>query len=141
MAGGGGNLKRAHLYEYKITNYFIFACLVASTGGSIFGYEIFLHNSLLFSFFFLGGVINAAAVNIGMLIVGRILLGVGIGFGNQVKIKAPSEMFCYMIGVAITLALKFGEGEELPQAIGWFLVFWKRYVDDDDEKDIKKPTV
>ncbi|PKA64711.1 Sugar transport protein 14 [Apostasia shenzhenica] len=33
--------------------------------------------------FFLGGIINAAAVNVFMLIVGRIFLGVGIGFGNQ----------------------------------------------------------
>ncbi|KAG0454873.1 hypothetical protein HPP92_024165 [Vanilla planifolia] len=33
--------------------------------------------------FFLGGVVNATAVNIAMLIIGRILLGVGIGFGNQ----------------------------------------------------------
>lgn len=33
--------------------------------------------------FFLGGVVNAAAVNIFMLIIGRILLGFGIGFGNQ----------------------------------------------------------
>ncbi|KAK8707028.1 hypothetical protein V6N13_058096 [Hibiscus sabdariffa] len=135
MAGGGfddgGNLKRAHLYEYKITSYFIFACLVAATGGSLFGYdlgvfgEIFsassflpkqahLHetdyckydNQLLTLFtsssyfaglvstfgasyvttergrrasiligavsFFLGGLINATAVNIGMLIIGRI---------------------------------------------------------------------
>jgi hypothetical protein len=27
---------------------------------------------------------NASAVNISMLIIGRVLLGVGIGFGNQV---------------------------------------------------------
>ncbi|XP_039122755.1 LOW QUALITY PROTEIN: sugar transport protein 14-like [Dioscorea cayenensis subsp. rotundata] len=33
--------------------------------------------------FFLGGAINAGAVNIAMLIIGRILLGFGIGFGNQ----------------------------------------------------------
>ena len=33
--------------------------------------------------FFLGGVVNAGAVNIFMLIIGRILLGFGIGFGNQ----------------------------------------------------------
>lgn len=33
--------------------------------------------------FFCGGAINAGAVNIAMLILGRILLGVGIGFGNQ----------------------------------------------------------
>ncbi|KAH7651717.1 Sugar/inositol transporter protein [Dioscorea alata] len=33
--------------------------------------------------FFLGGAVNAASINIAMLIVGRILLGFGIGFGNQ----------------------------------------------------------
>lgn len=33
--------------------------------------------------FFFGGFINAFAVNIPMLIVGRIFLGIGIGFGNQ----------------------------------------------------------
>ncbi|KAL4298040.1 hypothetical protein GQ457_12G022930 [Hibiscus cannabinus] len=165
MAGGGfgdegGSLKRAHLYEYRITNYFIFACLVAATGGSLFGYDLgvsggvtsmddflkdffpeiykrkqaHLHetdyckydNQLLTLFtsslyfaglvstfgasyvtrqkgrrasilvgavsFFLGGVINAAAVNIGMLIIGRILLGAGIGFGNQAVPLYLSEM-------------------------------------------------
>lgn len=35
--------------------------------------------------FFAGAVLNAAAENIAMLIIGRILLGVGIGFGNQVS--------------------------------------------------------
>lgn len=35
--------------------------------------------------FFLGGVLNAAAENVAMLIIGRILLGGGIGFGNQVS--------------------------------------------------------
>lgn len=39
--------------------------------------------------FFLGAVLNAAAVNIAMLIIGRILLGVGIGFGNQVSSTPP----------------------------------------------------
>ncbi|KAG6739674.1 hypothetical protein POTOM_057288 [Populus tomentosa] len=43
MAGGfvdAGNLKRAHLYEYRITGYFIFACIVAALGGSLFGYDL-----------------------------------------------------------------------------------------------------
>ncbi|KAE8658219.1 Sugar transport protein 14 [Hibiscus syriacus] len=165
MAGGGfgnegGSLRRAHLYEYKITNYFIFACLVVATGGSLFGYDLgvsggvtsmddflkdffpkiykrkqeHLHetdyckydnqfltlftSSLYFAglvstfgasyvtrqkgrrasilvgavSFFLGGVINAAAMNIGMLIIGRILLGAGIGFGNQAVPLYLSEM-------------------------------------------------
>jgi len=34
--------------------------------------------------FFIGAVLNAASLNIYMLIIGRILVGVGIGFGNQV---------------------------------------------------------
>ncbi|KAF5203162.1 Sugar transport protein [Thalictrum thalictroides] len=44
MAGGGfvdsGAVKRAHLYEYKITTYLIFACIVAALGGSLFGYDL-----------------------------------------------------------------------------------------------------
>ncbi|KAJ4825911.1 Sugar transport protein 14 [Turnera subulata] len=182
MGGGGfvdgGPLKRAHLYEYKITGYFIFACIVAALGGSLFGYDlgvsglqVLLDNSrnlthtlvsggvtsmddflkdffpkvyrrkqehlnetdyckydsqiltlftsslyfaALFSTFgashvtrnkgrrasilvgsvsfFLGAVLNAAAVNISMLIIGRIFLGVGIGFGNQAVPLYLSEM-------------------------------------------------
>lgn len=157
MAGGGfsdaGALKRAHLYEYKITGYFIFSCIVGALGGSLFGYdlgvsggvtsmddfliEFFPHvyerkhahmaetdyckyddqmltlftSSLYFAAlistfgassvtknkgrrasiifgsisFFIGAVMNAAAVNITMLLLGRIFLGIGIGFGNQVN--------------------------------------------------------
>lgn len=55
MAGGGfvetGQLKRAHLYEYKITGYFIFACIVAALGGSLFGYDLGVSGL----FFFGGG--------------------------------------------------------------------------------------
>lgn len=44
MAGGGftdaGDLKRAHLYEYRITSYFLIACMVAAMGGSLFGYDL-----------------------------------------------------------------------------------------------------
>ncbi|KAJ0031225.1 hypothetical protein Pint_13244 [Pistacia integerrima] len=150
MAGGGfsdaGTLKRAHLYEYKTTPYFVVACIVAASGGSLFGYDLgvsgefpdlcssqkctegkqehlqetdyckyddqiltLFTSSLYFAGlistfgashvtrnkgrkasilvgavnFFLGAILNAFAVNIWMLIVGRILLGVGIGFGNQ----------------------------------------------------------
>ncbi|KAK1264555.1 Sugar transport protein 14 [Acorus gramineus] len=42
--------------------------------------------------FFCGAVLNAAAVNVGMLIIGRILLGIGIGFGNQAVPLYLSEM-------------------------------------------------
>ena len=45
MAGGGfgdggAPLKRAHLYEYRITSYFITSCIVAALGGSLFGYDL-----------------------------------------------------------------------------------------------------
>ncbi|XP_019192602.1 PREDICTED: sugar transport protein 14-like [Ipomoea nil] len=163
MAGGafvdsGGG--RAHLYEYRITSYFIFACIVAAMGGSLFGYDLgvsggvtsmddFLKeffpkiyrrkqahlketdyckydNQILTLFtsslyfaalistfgasyvtrnrgrrasilcggvsFFLGAIVNAFAKNIAMLIIGRCLLGVGIGFGNQAVPLYLSEM-------------------------------------------------
>ncbi|KAK6137039.1 hypothetical protein DH2020_029218 [Rehmannia glutinosa] len=155
MAGGGivdaNSGARAHLYEYRITPYFIVACIVGSLGGSLFGYDLgvsggvtsmddFLKeffpgiyrrkqehlqetdyckydNQILTLFtsslyfaalvstfgasyvtrnkgrrasiicgsisFFMGAILNAAAQNIAMLILGRILLGFGIGFGNQ----------------------------------------------------------
>lgn len=35
--------------------------------------------------FFAGAAVNAAAVNVAMLIIGRILLGLGVGFTNQVR--------------------------------------------------------
>ena len=36
--------------------------------------------------FFVGSLLGGAAMNIKMLIIGRLLLGVGVGFGNQVLI-------------------------------------------------------
>lgn len=158
--GDGGHAKRAHLYEYRITGYFLFACFIAALGGSLFGYDLgvsggvtsmddFLKiffkdvydrkqkhlketdyckydNQILTLFtsslyfaglistfgasyvtrnkgrkasilvgavsFFVGAILNAAAVNIAMLIIGRIMLGVGIGFGNQAVPLYLSEM-------------------------------------------------
>lgn len=151
---------RAEFYEYRITSYFVFACIVAALGGSLFGYDLgvsggvtsmdeFLKeffpevyrrkqahlketdyckydNQILTLFtsslyfaalvstfgasyvtrnkgrrasilcgavsFFVGAVLNAGAINIAMLIIGRCLLGVGIGFGNQAVPLYLSEM-------------------------------------------------
>ncbi|XP_069147930.1 sugar transport protein 14-like isoform X1 [Solanum lycopersicum] len=86
MAGGGFDDKsrgaRAHLYEYKITSYFVCSCIVAAIGGSLFGYDLGIS----------GAVLNAAATNIAMLIIGRCLLGFGIGFSNQAVPLYLSEM-------------------------------------------------
>ncbi|XP_047327689.1 sugar transport protein 14 [Impatiens glandulifera] len=164
MAGGGfanvGGQKRAEQYKHKITGYFIFACIVAAMGGSLFGYDLgvsggvtsmddFLKEffpkiyerkkahlnetdyckydsqiltlftsslyiaALVSTFgasyvtrnkgrrasilvgsisFFLGAIVNAFAKNIPMLIIGRIFLGFGIGFGNQAVPLYLSEM-------------------------------------------------
>lgn len=55
MAGGGvmesNGGARAHLYEYRITPYFIFACIVGSMGGSLFGYDLGVSGLLFFSSF------------------------------------------------------------------------------------------
>jgi MFS family permease len=59
--------------------------------------------------FFLGAVLNAAAVNIAMLIIGRILLGIGIGFGNQVSLilnkqqRIAHSLECFLVLINGTL--------------------------------------
>ncbi|GAA0159214.1 hypothetical protein Leryth_014352 [Lithospermum erythrorhizon] len=45
--------------------------------------------------FLIGAILNAAAVHVAMLIIGRILLGVGIGFANQSVPLYLSEMAPY----------------------------------------------
>ncbi|KAL8145336.1 sugar transport protein 7-like [Apium graveolens] len=42
--------------------------------------------------FLIGAALNASAVDLGMLLLGRIMLGVGIGFGNQAVPLYLSEM-------------------------------------------------
>lgn len=44
--------------------------------------------------FLIGAALNAAAQDLAMLLLGRIMLGVGIGFGNQV----------YLLKLPVTLA-------------------------------------
>lgn len=42
--------------------------------------------------FLVGAALNATAINLAMLLLGRIMLGIGIGFGNQV-------VFCYFMAL------------------------------------------
>ncbi|KAG0497523.1 hypothetical protein HPP92_002214 [Vanilla planifolia] len=60
------------------------AALLASTMTRIFGRRV----SMLIggSTFFVGAILNAAAQDLFMLILGRILLGIGVGFANQLMI-------------------------------------------------------
>lgn len=93
--------KQAHLRETDYCKYdnqlltlftsaLYFAGLVSTFGASKVTREYGRRASIMIGAvsFFCGGVINAAAMNIAMLIIGRILLGIGIGFGNQVKFRS-----------------------------------------------------
>lgn len=164
MAGGslapvGVARERAEQYRGRVTTYVVIACIVAATGGSLFGYDVGISGgvtsmdqfllkffpgvyrkkkgvrennyckyndeglsaftsslyvaglvaSLLASpvtrkygrkssivtgglCFLIGAALTASAVNLAMLILGRIMLGVGIGFGNQAVPLYLSEM-------------------------------------------------
>ncbi|KAA0061539.1 sugar transport protein 14-like isoform X1 [Cucumis melo var. makuwa] len=83
--------------------------------------------------FFLGGFINAVAINIAMLIIGRILLGIGIGFGNQAvplylseiapaKIRGQvNQLFQLTTCLGILIANFINYGTEKIHPWGWRL--------------------
>ncbi|KAG9456238.1 hypothetical protein H6P81_000746 [Aristolochia fimbriata] len=83
--------------------------------------------------FLVGAILNAAAVNLAMLLLGRIMLGVGIGFGNQAVPLYLSEMapahlrgaLNMMFQLATTLGIftanMINYGTEKIQPWGWRL--------------------
>lgn len=48
-------------------------------------------------FFLVGALLNGFAVNIEMLIIGRLLLGFGVGYCNQVKITIIFMLLCFYV--------------------------------------------
>ncbi|KAH9647836.1 MFS domain-containing protein [Citrus sinensis] len=104
-------------YNGKMTVFVVLSCIVAATGGLIFGYDI---------------GISGAAFNIYMLIFGRVLLGVGIGFANQSVPLYLSEMappknrgafnigfqVCVAIGVLSANLLNYGT-QKIKGGWGW----------------------
>ncbi|XP_058090281.1 sugar transport protein MST6-like [Magnolia sinica] len=66
------------------------ASFIASATTRIFGRKV----SMLLggATFLAGSAVNGAAVNVAMLIIGRLLLGVGVGFANQAVPVYLSEM-------------------------------------------------
>ncbi|XP_074576884.1 sugar transport protein MST1-like isoform X1 [Curcuma longa] len=83
--------------------------------------------------FFVGSIINAAAVNVEMLILGRILLGFGVGFTNQatpvyLAETAPARWrgaftagFQLFIAVGVVVANLTNYGASHVRAWGWRL--------------------
>ncbi|KAL3830632.1 hypothetical protein ACJIZ3_019434 [Penstemon smallii] len=200
MAIGGINTKVKGNYEGRVTPFVVISCVVAATGGLIFGYDIgisggvtsmdeFLmkffpsvyrrqmdtsgnesqyckfENHLLTLFtsslylaalissffasattrkfgrkismtvggsvFLIGAILNGAAMNVEMLIIGRLLLGVGIGYGNQSVPVYLSEMappklrgalnigFQMMTTIGILAASLVNYGTAQMKANGW----------------------
>ncbi|XP_054794847.1 sugar transport protein MST4-like [Prosopis cineraria] len=72
--------------------------------------------------FIVGAVINAAAINIEMLIVGRILLGIGVGFGNQAVPVFLSEIAPTRIRGALNILFQLNVtiGILIANLINWF---------------------
>ncbi|CAA2960907.1 sugar carrier C-like [Olea europaea subsp. europaea] len=62
------------------------AALVASFFGSTMTKKFGWRKSMMLGgiIFLVGAIINAVAVHIGMLIIGRVLLDIGVGFANKV---------------------------------------------------------
>lgn len=81
--------------------------------------------------FFIGAAINAAAVNVLMLILGRILLGFGVGFINQATPGYLGEMapsrwrgalntgFQFFLGVGVVIASLTNYGTSHLPGWGW----------------------
>lgn len=176
MAGGGIVAPGGSLaYEGRVTGFVVMTCLVAASGGLIFGYDIgisggvtsmdeFLQKffpsvyakeknlqhtnqyckfdshllqlftsslylaALVASFFasattrifgrkvsmvsggcvfLVGALLNGAAQNIAMLIIGRLLLGVGIGYANQSVPVYLSEMAPAKVRGALNIGFQF----------------------------------
>ncbi|KAK1409216.1 hypothetical protein QVD17_35741 [Tagetes erecta] len=200
MAVGSEVSKEAQKYNGRITSFVVLSCMVAATGGIIFGYDIGISggvtsmepflmkffpevytkmikdtkisnyckfdSQLLTSFtsslyvaglvatffaspvtrafgrrpsiliggaaFLAGAALGGAAYNIYMLIIGRVLLGVGIGFTNQsvplyLSEMAPSNyrgafnigfQFCVGVGVLAANLLNYGT-EKIKGGWGW----------------------
>jgi sugar porter (SP) family MFS transporter len=95
-----GDLQESHYCKYDdqglqlFTSSLYLAALVATYFASHttrrFGRKLTMLVAGLASL--LGSILNAAAANLAMLIIGRILLGVGVGFANQAVPLYLSEM-------------------------------------------------
>ncbi|KAF8671018.1 hypothetical protein HU200_050297 [Digitaria exilis] len=180
MAGGGSITEKDKQYPGKMTVFVFLACLVASSGGLIFGYDIGISggvtsmdpflikffpsvyakeqevvetnqyckfdSTLLTLFtsslylaalvaslfagyitkrcgrrvsmlgggliFLAGAILNGLAQNVAMLIIGRIFLGIGVGFSNQsvplyLSEMAPAKMRG-MLNISFQLMITIG---------------------------------
>ncbi|CAA6666018.1 unnamed protein product [Spirodela intermedia] len=125
--------KQAHLHETDYCKYdnqlltlftsaLYFAGLLSTFGASPVTRKYGRRVSIMVGAvsFFCGGAVNAAAVNIAMLILGRILLGIGIGFGNQIR-GAVNQLFQLTTCLGILVAYIINYFTERIHPWGWRL--------------------
>lgn len=84
-----------------------FAAIVASFFASVISKKFGRKPTIqVASILFLSGaVLNAAAQNLAMLIAGRMLLGAGVGFGNQVAQILTAYELLLVISIILTVFL------------------------------------
>ncbi|KAI9397113.1 hypothetical protein POPTR_004G233700v4 [Populus trichocarpa] len=121
----------------RMTWFVVLSCMMASMGGVIFGYDIGISAfgrkpSILLggAAFLAGAALGGAAINVYMLIFGRVLLGVGVGFANQSVPLYLSEMappryrgainngFQFSVGIGVLSANLINYGTERIRG-GW----------------------
>ncbi|XP_019059497.1 PREDICTED: sugar transport protein 11-like, partial [Tarenaya hassleriana] len=82
----------------------LFASFLASTITRVFGRK---HSMFIGGLAFLAGsLLNGFAVNVAMLIIGRLMLGVGVGFANQSVPVYLSEMAPAQIRGALNIGFQ-----------------------------------
>lgn len=80
-------------YLQLFTSSLYLAAIVASFFASLFCRKFGRKPTMQAAsvFFLVGAILNCVAQNLGMLIAGRLLLGAGVGFGNQVSFRSPNS--------------------------------------------------
>lgn len=105
-----------HLLQLFTSSLYV-AALVSSFGASITTKALGRKISMLIGglIFLIGAILNGVAMNLGVLILGRLLLGVGIGYANQsvpvyLSEMAPAKLrgalnVCFQMAVTIGILI------------------------------------
>ncbi|XP_030537569.1 sugar transport protein 6-like [Rhodamnia argentea] len=120
-------------YLQLFTSSLYLAAIVASLVASMFCKRLGRRPTMQAAsvFFLVGAIINAAAMDLAMLIIGRLLLGAGVGFGNQAVPLFISEIapanyrgglnICFQllitVGILIANVINYGTSRMHPN--GW----------------------